>query len=315
LRVPSCWVILDSHLEAMLSADSGRALSRKHSSPKECRGILSRVADDTLSPSSGEPSPLCQTVRLEEGSNTPSPAVTERSPTTGALEMVKGDWSRAVQPSGALGASSTCRFKRSTTAASGRSVIPSSGLLLPIPLPKHRQPSAAPATEGFSVLPTPTTDEALSGRQSPSMNPASMSPASMSPAAEQRSGRRSPMVEQLQEHANRLEQASLRASGKAARQMLAVAYRERRRSRENVVEPPPADGALAAVLGHAGACSTSLPVYDTYDESEGCAHLRVDPASRGSPAYGAWPPPPAPRPLECLIESLHALLGCDATLR
>jgi len=177
-------------------------------------------------------------------------------------------------------------------------------------------------------------------RRSPSHSPQSprspaRSPGSQSPAT----------IEQLREHAQRLEQAARRASGPAAIQMYLLAQRERRRSTVDLPRLPVAR--LIPIRPPYNDDRASLPPSIAEDAPTRCASEAADDTSGGVDRH--WQPvslddgrqdadealregadqaltKSAPAPtrrlqeqdapppwMECLVGGLHGLLGCGGS--
>jgi len=109
-------------------------------------------------------------------------------------------------------------------------------------------------------------------------------------------------------HAEKLEKAAENATPEAARRMRAMAARERRRSKESMVENVPArvkvrDGAAGVPR------KTSPSSIDTFDLADDQTPQTPEKATTDAVPSEAQP---VTKPWSIVIEGIHSLIGCKA---
>lgn len=126
-------------------------------------------------------------------------------------------------------------------------------------------------------------------------------------------------------HAERLDRASMRADWCAAQRMRNFASRERQRSYE-MLKLEACDGFDTNSTALSGPCSlirgprglirlACRAEPETDEDADAELLLLCDSPTLAVTGCGPRKPPGVPPPMLCFIEIIHALLGCDASLR
>lgn len=204
---------------------------------------------------------------------------------------------------------------------------------------KLRMGSSDKLQECSITSPTPTTAEALTSDAGTSATPGVAHRKSVGRSPSSTSANRGikkyPSTEDLESHAERLEQAAANASSAARHRMLMMAARERRRSTEKTddelaVDGRPAQGSTGAAMLDRKDGRRACRARQACDDPEQACHATTmrPPAmmplmiqhsdwdeveDSDSLSQGEYREPPSA--WMCMVEALHSVLGCDATLR